>query len=85
MLKRYVKRPVECEAILWDGTNVDEIWDEFGAQNIYGPTEETTDIIVTTLEGPSRAPVGWYIVRGIEGELYPCKPSIFEATHDEAV
>jgi hypothetical protein len=37
---------------------------------------------ITTLEGTMRADVGDWIIKGIKGELYPCKPDIFEATYD---
>lgn len=79
---RVRKKVIEVDAIQWDGTNVDEIWDEFGAQDVYGPTDTTPDLVITTLEGPMHAPVGWWIIRGIEGELYPCKPSVFDASYE---
>lgn len=82
-VKRVVKRPIEVEAILWDGTNVNEIWDAFEARNIYGPTEDNIDTLtIATLEGDMFAPKGWWIIRGVEGELYPCKPSVFEASYE---
>jgi hypothetical protein len=39
-------------------------------------------LIISTLEGEMRADVGDYIIRGVQGELYPCKPDIFEATYE---
>ena len=41
-----------------------------------------TDIFVLTLEGEMRATVGDYIIRGVQGEFYPCKPDIFAATYE---
>lgn len=41
-----------------------------------------TDIFVHTLEGQMRAEVGDWIIRGVAGEFYPCKPEIFEATYE---
>ena len=38
---------------------------------------------IFTLEGPLHASVGDYIITGIQGEIYPCKPDIFEATYEE--
>lgn len=38
---------------------------------------------IRTLEGEMRAEVGDWIIRGVEGELYPCKPSVFWATYEE--
>jgi hypothetical protein len=39
---------------------------------------------IGTLEGVMRADLGDWIIRGVKGELYPCKPDIFEATYDPA-
>ena len=39
-------------------------------------------ISIKTLEGVMRAEVGDWIIRGVKGELYPCKPDIFEATYE---
>lgn len=41
-------------------------------------------IAIETLEGTVRAQVGDYIIKGVKGEIYPCKPDIFEATYDPA-
>ena len=39
-------------------------------------------LTIPTLEGDHRADIGDWIIRGVKGELYPCKPDIFEATYD---
>lgn len=39
-------------------------------------------IVVRTLEGDMRAEIGDYVIRGVKGEMYPCKPDIFEATYE---
>ncbi|MEU4225816.1 hypothetical protein AB0F17_16100 [Nonomuraea sp. NPDC026600] len=84
-MPRFRKRPVEIEAVQWTGDNVNELWDAFSAENIYGPTEKNPDwLIITTLEGDMRANVGDWIIKGVQGELYPCKPDIFEATYEAA-
>lgn len=41
-----------------------------------------TDIYIATLEGDHRATVGDWIIKGVKGEFYPCKPDIFEATYE---
>lgn len=41
-----------------------------------------TDIYIQTLEGEMRATVGDYIIQGVNGEFYPCKPDIFEKTYE---
>ena len=46
----------------------------------YGPVYG----IIPTLEGPMKVSVGDWIIRGVQGEFYPCKPDIFRATYEEA-
>lgn len=41
-------------------------------------------ILITTLEGTMRADRGDWIIRGVKGEFYPCKPDIFAATYEPA-
>ena len=41
--------------------------------------------LIKTLEGQMRAENGDYIIRGVKGEVYPCKPDIFEATYEPVV
>jgi hypothetical protein len=43
---------------------------------------ENFDLIIPTLEGEMKARPGDYIIKGIKGEFYPCKPDIFEATYE---
>ncbi len=45
---------------------------------------DTNKMYVETLEGEMRAVLGDWIIRGIKGEFYPCKPDIFEATYEPA-
>jgi hypothetical protein len=47
-----------------------------------GPVTEPEEIV--TLEGTMRADVGDYVITGVQGEVYPCKPDIFLATYDPA-
>lgn len=87
---RYRKKPVEIEAILYDGTNLDEVDVFMGAA---GTVAETTlpgpgrglhdGVVIHTLEGDMKASVGDWIIRGLMDELYPCKPDIFAATYEE--
>ena len=82
-MPRFRKKPVEVEAVQWTGSNINELWDVFSAENIYGPTEKNPDwLIIATLEGDMRANVGDWIIQGVKGELYPCKPDIFDATYE---
>jgi len=46
---------------------------------------EMREIAIQTLEGEMRADVGDWIIKGVDGEFYPCKPEIFEKTYDEVL
>ena len=81
---KYRKKPVEVEARQLTETNAIELsrWcDGF----ICYPEEHNFDItiMIDTLEGAMMARLGSYIIKGVQGEFYPCKPDIFEATYDE--
>lgn len=85
-VKQYRKKPVVIEAFLWDGQSTDELDDfldgqshDYGSWNRNGRTEY--EVQINTLEGVMTADVGDYIIKGIKGEFYPCKPDIFEATY----
>jgi len=82
---RYRKRPVVIDAVLWDGklTTVEPLLQGASTTEVQ---QELADpaLIIPTLEGDMRAEVGDWIIRGINGELYPCKPDIFAATYEPA-
>lgn len=84
MIKTFVKKPVEIHAVQWTGDNFDEIADFVGAENLVciGRCRDL-DLNIYTLEGNHHAEVGDWIIRGIKGEFYPCKPDIFEQTYEE--
>lgn len=78
---KYRKKPVVIEAVRWTGGN-----DSLQAISaLGGGTLELADgrgLEILTLEGTMTARIGDWIIRGIKGELYPCKPDIFAATYD---
>lgn len=75
---KFRKKTVEIEAIQWNRTNIEEVC------NFYSDAVVMENcVIVKTLEGDMRASVGDYIIKGVKGEFYPCKPDIFEATYDK--
>jgi hypothetical protein len=82
---RYRKRPIEVEAMQYDGTNFNALWDFTGRsahiKEIIGPHAPLA-LAVYTLEGVMKADVGDWIIKGIQGEYYPCKPDIFEQTYE---
>jgi len=77
---KYRKKPVVIEAIQFAAGNFDEI------ETFVGGDAEFRDgeIVIATLEGPLRASPNDFIIKGVKGEFYPCKPDIFEATYDIA-
>ncbi len=81
--EKYKKKPVEVEAIQWTGDNTIEKLKKFfnGAEAYLIP--ETKIISIMTLKGTMIAEVGDYIIKDVQGEIYPCKPDIFEQTFKE--
>ena len=79
MIKKYRKKPVVIEAIQWIGNNLSEI-DNFIGRTV--DNKETT-LVIHTLEGDMEASIGDYIIKGVNGESYPCKPDIFDKTYEE--
>lgn len=86
MFKYYVKKPVAIEAIQWTGENTKEVIDFGGLTNSGRPLIMDFDkgnLIVSTLEGYMKAYPGDYILKGIKGEIYPCRKDIFEESYEE--
>jgi hypothetical protein len=75
----YRKKPVVIEAVQWTGANLSEVL-EFTLHNAY----YDHGLHIRTAEGPLHASHGDWIIRGVQGEFYPCKPDIFEATYEAA-
>lgn len=83
MIGTYVKKPVVIEACQWIGDNIEEI--KKFVDPIAEYLEDEQVILIHTLEGDMKANVGDYIIKGVKGEFYPCKPDIFEETYSEAI
>lgn len=90
---RFRKRPVEIDAVQWRRTNLHEVLALLDNRGPDSPPEigladrDTDDLPegaleIPTLEGTMIARPGDWIIRGVRGELYPCKPEIFEATYE---
>lgn len=83
--RRFRKRPVVIEAVRWTGSNQQEIHDfTEGTAKFSGDERYGWDLRIPTLEGVHRAAEGDWIIRGVQGEFYACKPDIFEATYEPA-
>jgi len=84
MIKQYKKRPVVIEAIQFNGLNWRECL-QFMSDEILIFTQDMSTrnhIEIETLEGVMKASVDDYIIKGINGEFYPCKPDIFNKTYE---
>lgn len=94
-MAKYRKKPVVIEAFQYDGDlkgsdgkyyvpewavkAFEEKMMFFDGMNSDSPP---TELFIKTLEGVHHASVGDYIICGVDGELYPCKPGIFEKTYE---
>ena len=76
---KFRTKPCEIEAVQWTGENLTEILRFTNTQNI----DITSGVpVIKTLEGDMRANVGDYIIRGLRGEYYPCKPDVFQKKYE---
>lgn len=96
--KKYTKKPVTIEATQWDGTasNATDIINWAMSHDVLihykclvdhiadlcPGTEEAHALSIPTLEGDMDAAAGWWIIRGIKGEFYPCRPDVFADSYD---
>lgn len=79
---KFVKIPVTVEAVQYTGSNIKELKDFAGDAIVY--REETDIVEVVTLEGNVVASKDDFIIKGVKGEFYPCKPDIFMMTYEPA-
>ena len=82
-MQKFVKKPVVIEAIQYDGINITEVEDFVGAKlpSVWLSVEDT-QLVIPTLEGDMKVSKGDYVIKGIKGEFYPCKPDIFKSTYN---
>lgn len=87
MVQKYIKKPIVIEAVQFTDDSIETImvindfmdWSEL---KVNYDNSHVPFIIIPTLEGNMRADIGDYIIKGINGEFYPCKPDIFTKTYD---
>jgi len=90
MVQKFRKKPVVIDAVQWNGSNLREIIDFTGLHpsaqkwswDEYGQVVKTDGLKIFTLEGKMNADIGDYIIKGVKGEFYPCKPDVFNATYE---
>ena len=82
---KFRKKPVLIDAIQWLGTNESTVkvmaFMNGSMDSILINPAEGDHLVIETLEGKMRADVNDWIIKGVKGEFYPCKPDIFEATY----
>lgn len=83
MVQKYQKKPVVIEAIQFNGLNLTElknfVGDKCEVKYIGAPL--AAQITIHTLEGDMKVSVDDYVIKGVKGEFYPCKPDIFLDTY----
>lgn len=87
-IRSFRKKPVVVQAVQLRPTNPDEVLEFMGVKGSFYDTGYGIDpgdgkFKVTTLEGVHEASIGDWIIRGVHGEFYPCKPDIFAKTYEE--
>lgn len=82
-MSKYRKKPVLITAVRWTGENDADIrlFCSEPQDRVFVSTAVST-VLISTLEGTMTAQAGDWIIRGVKGELYPCKDDIFQATYE---
>lgn len=78
---KYTKKRVTIEAVQWNGDF--EVLKTFPNEEIKHIGSRDGELYIQTLEGEMHCSKGDFIIRGLNGEYYPCKPDIFEKSYDE--
>jgi hypothetical protein len=94
MIQKFRKKPVVIETVQYTGINAGEISSfvgndltvELESETAYeaGQGQPIYSVIIPTLEGNMKAMPGDWVIKGVNGEFYPCKPGIFEKTYEPA-
>lgn len=81
-MAKYRKKPVVIEAFELTTENFNTVLEWCGGEAFTPDRLKDVAIDIKTLEGVMRANLGDYIIKGVQGEFYPCKPDIFKATYE---
>lgn len=86
MSAKFRKKPVVIEAVRFTGKNQREVLafshPNLSKQALDGAQTMNLPVIISTLEGDMKVSPGDWIIKGVKGEFYPCKPDIFAATYE---
>ncbi len=85
-MKKYRKKPVIVEVEHFTNKNKDRAFN-FVRDNRHASFDSDGNpiLVIRTLEGDMTVTLGDYIIKGAQGEFYPCKPDIFEKTYEEVL
>jgi hypothetical protein len=88
-MPKFRKKPVVIEAVCWTGQNLDEVMVFCqGDATLELTVRGSSELVIATLEDGRDAEAkhiasrGDWIIKGVKGEFYPCKPDIFDATYE---
>jgi hypothetical protein len=84
MMRKYVKKPMVVETVQWTGDNTTEVL-TFCSDCYTYQKDTKAQLRINTLEGTMKASIGDYVIKGIIGEFYACKPDVFEQTYEEVI
>lgn len=81
---QYRKKPVVVQAVQWNGNNYENILNYLFSTDLpNNPIRQYgNQLIIKTLEGDMTTELYDYVIKGIHGEIYPCKPEIFKKTYE---
>lgn len=82
----YKKKPVVIEAHQFTDITKDQVlsWAQSIVLSVYPGWDDDKPVLrIPTLEGEMTASLGDYVIKGVKGELYPCKPDVFEQTYEK--
>jgi hypothetical protein len=82
-MAKFRKKPVVIEAVQWINTVGCAKSMEGFLGELWGWWYKGDSLVIETLEGSMAASPGDWIIKGVKGEFYPCKPDIFAATYEE--
>lgn len=80
-MRRFRKKPIVIEAVRFTGRNYQTVFDFIG-DGAVGKHSSSGRIYLPTLEGTMEVSPGDWVIRGVKGEYYPCKPDIFETSYE---
>ena len=86
-MEKYRKKPVVIEAVQYTDSRKEVlgfIYPEMSEDTLDSIEKMNLPVVIETLEGDMTVSEGDFVIKGVQGEFYPCKPDIFEATYEKA-